>query len=709
MKFVVFLLLFTISMSVLSHEAPLEGPPDPRKEGSADGVGEQAEDTEGETPQISLGFVPVLQLYDDFEPIALEASGYDGEFKLTSPLQADLLYGTAITQQMRDDMAGSIIDDEGKKDCGDKKDEQQGEIDRDNPCGPRKRNGRKFKFDLMMRSPNTSWGGKRTPYSEAGFNGDADKIVGGLYGKVKDKNLKDAHSWLMENGNNGNAVDGELSAEVFDSLLRERIVNAGPEQRADIYQEAGKLMEFDRQIEFIAKLGGAMSGNYDDDRESKALSAKGSIKCDDILSGLAKGDPIGVCRDMVICQAQVLEAMGNKGNVYGLSYSSPGSYHVTLVASDPNNPSKVHKVSYDDVQTETDKPGIAALDQGHGIPDVGITYRVWKPDGSMVASLPSEMGLALNEVTGGSNKQDFDPMLIEGYQLNSVGASYGALNGKAFVGQLSNGDRILGVATYLKWGNCSGNLESPIRIGHKGRFGFTYAYRHMDMMSASLERRQYDLHQMYMVLQEEVVLPIRFNEHFTIVPYASARLAATAVHAKEPDDETSWTGDGDLTFDVGARATASFNDGDVVINGKVYSQQTIGLTDIRGLLSSDPTVVTNHTVVAADANIRLDPNLTLFAGTMYAMREYGDTFKVDAGLTMQHNPNNSTAIFTSFQTPVGKQKQGWQPGGAVPIVTGGVRQSILTGNRLQFNIDASYSQVGKDNNMVLGGFSLNWL
>ena len=422
------------------------------------------------------------------------------------------------------------------------------------------------------------------------------------------------------------------------------------------------------------------------------MGANTEIKCDDILTGLSSDKPVGVCRDMVLCQAQILEGMGNKGNVYALTYSTPGSYHSTLVATDPSRPTDVHKINYNMTNLESQIGGVAALNQT-AMPDVGITYRIFKPSGEMVSSLPSEMGLVLNEMTGGVNNENFDPFIRSHYNIASAKLRYKSLHGNVFTGRLTTGDPVFGVGTYLKYKGSLGSENDSIQLRHDGKVGLGLANRRISTNSVSGTNRKYSVNQIYLNLQENISVPMRLSENFIVEPFINSRLAVTAVHTNEIEDkEKSWTGDGDLTVDSGVRARLNVNDGKTNILASVKKQRTLGLSNLSMLTGSNATIVTNHTAISGEVQHHVNDEVTLLISGAYAMREYGDTAQVGAGVQV-NGKNHSTRVFTSYQAPVGPIVQGWQPGGASRSFSAGVEERIFKiGKRSEISINANLRQ-----------------
>jgi hypothetical protein len=416
-----------------------------------------------------------------------------------------------------------------------------------------------------------------------------------------------------------------------------------------------------------------------------------------MLTGLGTSTPKGVCRDIHMCMGNLLQKMGNEGNVYGVSFASPGNHHVTLIATDPKNPNRIHRINYNEHNVSEDVGDVAGLAQDHSIPDVGLTYRLWKPDGNgggtMVASLPSQMGLVLNEMTGGVNSRDMDPTIRQDYSLVAAGGGAGPWYGRVFAATLENGDQVLGVATHVSWGNRPENNGQVFNgLAQDGSVGLAFAHRIMDRpMGADGAMTQMDTNTIYMNFQQRVSAPVQINNNFSVEPGTGVQILGAAIEGGVEGDR-GWTGDGDAKWNLSVRGAYASTDRRTSVAVEGGTQLTLGLEDIRGLLGSSVIPVVNHSYVRLDAEHQVSPDIRLNAGLLYVFREYGDTFQATAGVTVDSRAGR-TRLNAGFLTPVG-QANGFQPGGAHPAITIGLSHSILSDdrNRSILDLNTTYTQ-----------------
>lgn len=624
----------------------------------------------------TFAFEEVLQFSDDAEAILTHTVDYNGELNLDEDT-SHRVHALALLQRDRDIISTTSLDKNPKKDCPPKESIEniQTQKDYNNPCGPRLPGGRKWGFGYYMHMPSHSYSdyGRKQKYDSLKFNSNNLNTIKNERMNLGRLSLDQAADYLKKKYH---GQFGDMSnAEIIQEIAYDRLLNSNADQRDAILAEAGKHMSFQDQINFVAKAGNKFSQNYDGARAADAISAKGSIDCNALFDAQLSGVDAGVCRDMAVCQAAMLEKLSpeNKGHAYAVSFASPGSYHVTTIATDPKT-GTVHKINYDDVITEEEKQGIAALDQSHALPSVGAKFRMWDPEGKIVSELPEERYLMLNRVLGLNPKDEFDPLIREDYRLQSAYVNYGPMQGNVFIGRLSNGDQIMGTALNLKWAKCSGNQNSKVRIGTKGSFGLGYTNQSLTTENVDgVTTNDYSLHNVYAVLDGEVFMPIKASDNVTITPYIGGRFGTTVAITddKISDDGIEITGDGDLVGEAGVLVEAKTKNDKHKVSAEVKTQLAPGLGDIRPLLGSNVLIYPNYTQAqlgyeTAVTGTLEDPKLVLFTNTMLVLRKPGNHLMVVQGVRHSKETaatRHETEASVSLITPVGRLRQGWLPGG----------------------------------------------
>jgi len=550
--------------------------------------------------------------------------------------------------------------------------------------------------------------GTRVPYENAVFSSYERYFAQADFNKVKGMSVSAATDFIMKQRKLSESHRQELS----DALYLERIIAASPSGRVAIYKEMGKKMSFDDQIRFISKIGGAMRDNYDHDRADMALDANTVAQCDGIISNLASSNPMGVCRDIVMCQAAILTEMGNKDNVYAASYPTPGNYHVTLMVTDPKNRNKVHKISYSMDSVEETKTGSAAISQDES-PDIGSLVRVWKPKktsdgkyiGTYAGAIPSELGLLLeeetspnpNDSTGGGK---FDPFTTRTYNVIHVGGNYGPVGARVFAAKLSNGDLVYGVGVHASWGKVPDMKGKDVYQGLEtnGHVGLAYAHRETVRIGTNADNQKvnapYNLNNLYLGVHQRVGVPLKVSEHWIIRPYGDIHFQAETINGGPEEKKDKWTGDGNLTANLGA--SIEYNKDDWSAKLHAHTQLTLGLDDLRGLLGANVGIYSNFTEIGLDVSKQLNANARLNASFICAFREYGDTCGIMGGAVIKDGKN--THMFNAgIIAPVSRAAQPWMPGGARTQVQIGYNFLHQMNESTSVGFNLGYSQSLEDN------------
>ena len=235
---------------------------------------------------------------------------------------------------------------------------------------------------------------------------------------------------------------GTLASEfMYRDLLQK------PEDWKKTLEKSKDALSFDEKIKLVAKLGNQFNNDYNYQRnESGSPDSKGIISTETLLRNLSTAASGGVCRDVSLSQSQMLKSLGVDES-YSVAYQSNRGGHATLIVVDPNDKNRIIKLNYGDAQTDDGKKGKAALDQDNSLPNVGMRYRIYNNEGKPIASIPTELGSILKEVTDQANGP---ANMGSAYSLNKAYFSTDNVQGSIFNGKTSTGESITGVALHGK-------------------------------------------------------------------------------------------------------------------------------------------------------------------------------------------------------------------------------------------------------------------
>jgi len=220
-------------------------------------------------------------------------------------------------------------------------------------------------------------------------------------------------------------------------------------------------MNSTEKIELVTSLGQSFRKNYDNSRAHFESGSGDIVSLEDLLAGLRDSQPAGVCRDIAVGQAQILDHLGSH-NTYVLRFQTFGSGHATVVTQIFDNPSTLYKINYDELTIDTHNLGIDKLHQNTTIPDIGIHYHFYNIDGKPVARLTSGLGQVLNDASGGSEKE-FDPFIHSWPNLMRLNITKGFTSGRIFCGITKNKEEIVGLAMNKKMSNKNDTLSLQLQ------------------------------------------------------------------------------------------------------------------------------------------------------------------------------------------------------------------------------------------------------
>ena len=87
-----------------------------------------------------------------------------------------------------------------------------------------------------------------------------------------------------------------------------------------------------------------------------------------------------------------------------------------MIAMDPNDPDRAVKFNYGQITETTSDDPITLLRQDYNLPGLGIKFTISDHEGRPLTSLPTELGVKLEEAIGGDIK-NMDPLLRSDQRL----------------------------------------------------------------------------------------------------------------------------------------------------------------------------------------------------------------------------------------------------------------------------------------------------
>lgn len=161
----------------------------------------------------------------------------------------------------------------------------------------------------------------------------------------------------------------------------------------------------------------------------------------------------GVCRDIVVTMASLLEAKGFQ-NVHTVGFSTVGGGHATVLAESYSNPGVYHLLNYGARSDRSGLDGAQLLHQGAG--DATDVYDVYDARGNLQGHVPSQLGLIANEAAG-MNNSDWYPLSRTRGSLISTNIGFARDRGQLrfFYATDSYGTPLIGLGTSLHLGDAN--------------------------------------------------------------------------------------------------------------------------------------------------------------------------------------------------------------------------------------------------------------
>lgn len=169
--------------------------------------------------------------------------------------------------------------------------------------------------------------------------------------------------------------------------------------------------------------------------------------------------PGGVCRDITLVLAQLLEAKGFR-NVAIIGYTALNGRHASVIAESYTQPGLYRTLNYGERITRANLDGAQLLHQGPR--DVTTAYRVYDSSGVPLAVVPSQLGLVLNEMAGMDNRDWYLGATRQQGSLVSAGLTFGPrglIQTRFYHGSDGTGRPLTGVGVDARFGNRESRAE----------------------------------------------------------------------------------------------------------------------------------------------------------------------------------------------------------------------------------------------------------
>ena len=263
--------------------------------------------------------------------------------------------------------------------------------------------------------------------------------------------------WLYENG-----------ASIDEYLIKLKNTTNN-EEINKVLSEAGTELNFADKIVFASKVGGLFAENYNESRDDTGEEVR-IITLEQLLeSARTKNTDLGgVCRDIATAQAKVLHEMGVK-NTYVTTYAYAGGTHATVITQDPDDPTKIIKLNYSNLDT-TSVSGTGALSQDSLMPEVGISYSIYDHNGKSITRLPTTVGTLLESQTGGVSTPFTEDNVINVATIkgNVLGDSDKSLSVQGFAASVEGNSKVYGVVANYDFGYEGESFKNKSRISVGG-------------------------------------------------------------------------------------------------------------------------------------------------------------------------------------------------------------------------------------------------
>ena len=339
----------------------------------------------------------------------------------------------------------------------------------------------------------------------------------------------------------------------------------------------------------------------------------------------------GICTNIASAQGKIAEAIGLE-NVYVVTYNTTGpNGHATLVATDPDNSKKVYRIDGAKLGQSIGKEAGTALYQD--ATDHTLSYKLSRPNGETVASVPTEMMEILVENVG-ADIRDYD-------EFSKPAHSQVGVNLEDHGKQANEISQVRGVyardshSDYLMIGGDGRfTTESKGKLYSSGSAGAILGYRHVP---DKLEEQHVGF--LYAHIDAEIGTKLidekdaKKENGFELIPYV--RGITDGLFSVNQEKNISYDWDYDLSGGIRMKGTVDHNlllGSDTSVHAKrgymdnVSSQSGTGQNGI----------VFDRAVLKADARYRLADNITGVAEGTAVLNQLGTRGRLEAGLAVDN-------------------------------------------------------------------------
>lgn len=194
------------------------------------------------------------------------------------------------------------------------------------------------------------------------------------------------------------------------ALIRDVLFQESEEAILQTFTKSTSGMSYSEKSAFLKRVLATIADGYDDLRTiDGSENSKGSVSLEKVMATWRHNvrnkdeQKAGVCRDIAQAGLKLANAMKVEVN-YALGYQTTGDGHHRIVMISEGKGKGLDQFNYGEHIQSQGERGIKALEFNGSLPSNGIKYRIYNHYSELATILPSELGLVLNEVTGGDDE-----------------------------------------------------------------------------------------------------------------------------------------------------------------------------------------------------------------------------------------------------------------------------------------------------------------